>query len=141
MAGVHHNVPAAEMLLWDSEYGPRVRGGSGPSRVSDYCKARNIPVYNVSGSQTMAWVDWALTTGRYVAITWGSAHMITAVGISADGQTYYVCDNNSPHKISPYSRETFRRYHARYGGGWAVIIKGPRPVAWIGPQVVPWWNG
>jgi hypothetical protein len=52
---------------------PKIRGGSGPSRVSDYCKSRNIPVYNVSGSQTMARVDWArrLYEPKWMVKDWG----------------------------------------------------------------------
>ena len=42
MMGVDLNIPAAEMLLWDSEYGPAVRGGSWPERVKEYCEARKI---------------------------------------------------------------------------------------------------
>ena len=33
MCGVDQNVPAAAMLLWDTEYGRAERGGSGPSRA------------------------------------------------------------------------------------------------------------
>lgn len=138
MLGVEHDVPAAEMLLWDSEYGPKVRGGSGPTRVAEYCRERAIPIYNVTGSQTIRWIDWALATGRDVAITWGTNHMITAV--AGDRDAYYVVDNNTPTRVDRYSRQEFLRRHMAGGSGWCVIIKGPRPVPWIGPAVVDWWN-
>ena len=49
MCGAWNNVPAATTLLWDTEYGPAVRGGSWPSRVADYCRRRGIRAYNVTG--------------------------------------------------------------------------------------------
>lgn len=134
IAGVHHSLPAAEFLLWDSEYGPAVRGGAWPERVESYCKERKIPIYNVEGSQSIQWIDWALQTGRYAAVTFGIAHMITAVGISPDGQEYYVVDNNTPTKVDKVSREQFIWQHRRYGGGWCVILDGTIPTPWTAPQ-------
>ena len=52
MCGVDQNVPEAATLLWDTEYGPRERGGSGPSRVSAYCHRRGIRAFNITGSNT-----------------------------------------------------------------------------------------
>src|SRR5210317_1769151 len=40
MCGVDQNVPKAATLLWDTVYGDRERGGSGPSRVARYCTER-----------------------------------------------------------------------------------------------------
>lgn len=134
MVGVNMNLPAAEMLLWNSEYGPRVRGGSGPSRVRSYCNARNIPAYNVTGN-TMPWIEWALKTGRGCAIQWGGNHMVTAVGISTDGQRFAVCDNNSPHRVDWYSRSEFTHRHSP----WVVILRGPSP-ANRSPIYYPWWK-
>ena len=42
MCGTWNNVPAATTLLWNTEYGKAVRGGSWPSRVADYCGTRGI---------------------------------------------------------------------------------------------------
>ena len=78
MCGVWNNVPAASTLLWDTAYGPRVRGGSWPSRVSDYARARGIPLYNVTGETTLAWLEWAGRTGTRLI------PKRSAVGISAD---------------------------------------------------------
>ena len=58
MCGVDQNVPAAATLLWDTEYGRRERGGSGPSRVARYCRERKIRVYNVTGRNTWDWMKW-----------------------------------------------------------------------------------
>lgn len=142
MAGVHHGVPSAEFLLWNSPYGPAVRGGSWPARVAQYAGQRNIPIYNIEGSETIQWIEWALQTGRYAAITYGVRHMITAVGISDDKQTFYVVDNNLPSQVQAVSRSRFISQHRGYGGGWTVILKGPAPAAWKAPQYVAWWaNG
>ena len=43
MCGVWQRVPSAAALLWDTEYGRKVRGGSGPSRVEAYCDDRKSP--------------------------------------------------------------------------------------------------
>jgi hypothetical protein len=134
IAGIHHNIPAAEFLLWNSQYGPAVRGGSWPERVEAFCKDRKIPIYNVEGTQTIQWIDWALQTGRYAAVTYGIAHMITAVGISDDGQYYYLVDNNTPSRIDKVSRTKFIWEHRRYGGGWCVILNGPVPAPWVAPS-------
>ena len=133
MLGVHQNCPAAELLLWQSEYGRPVRGGSGPSRVRSYCNGRGIPAYNITG-ETMPWVEWSLRTGRGAAVMWGGNHMVTAVGISPDGSQVAVCDNNSPERIRWYSREQFERYH----NGWVVILRLPPPPG--EPVFYPWWK-
>jgi len=137
MAGVAANVPAAQTLLWASEFGPALRGGSDPARVTAYCNARAIKAWNVTGPQTTAWVLWALRTGRPAAITWGPAHMITALGISDDGQHIALCDNNSPQRIDWVTIQQFTARHQSYRGGWAIILDTPRPA---GPSsYTAWW--
>ncbi len=51
MCGVDQNVPAAATLLWDTVYGDRERGGSGPSRVARYCTERGIRIYTAPRQQ------------------------------------------------------------------------------------------
>jgi len=142
MCGVAQNIPSAENLLWDTPYGPKVRGGSDPDRVKQYCDARHIAAFNVAGSQAVQWIEWALRNGRPCAITWGYAHMITAVGFSGDqlDKSSYiaVCDNNSPQRIDwvPYAR--FVQQVNVYSGGWVVILRTPPPA---GRYVYyPWWE-
>lgn len=134
MAAVHHACKPAEMLLWNSQYGGPVRGGSTSSRVAQYCRARGIPVLNTT-QNTLAIVDAALRSGRMAAIKWGSDHMITALGITADGR-YAVCDNNSPSTISYYTRAEFARRHR----SWVVVLLGPAPSPWKAPPLVRWWE-
>ena len=64
MCGVDQNVPAAATLLWDTEFGPRERGGSYPSRVAAYSQRRGIRIYNVTGQNTWDGMKWAAATGR-----------------------------------------------------------------------------
>jgi len=137
MAGAHHGVAPAEYLLHGHpKYGPAVLGGSWPDRVERYCEERRIPVYNVEGSQSVDWIDWALQRGCYAVITYGHAHMIVAVGISEDGRWYYICDNNYPGEIRKVSRSTFVSEHRSFSGGWCVILKtcGPPPWALAEPE-------
>lgn len=138
MLGVHADVAAAEFLLWQSKYGPAVRGGSYPERVRHYCEARNIPAWIVTGHENAkAWTDWALDNGRWAAIHWGPKHMINAVGRrqDADGQWQYaVCDNNSPTRIDWYSESQF----VRNLGQWAVVLDTPPPPGT--PAIVAWWQ-
>lgn len=126
MLGVHQSVPAAEMLLWKSEYGPAERGGSGPSRVSRYCRERGIKVYNVTGSTTWEWMRWACATHRGAAIGAGSSHFQTLVGHDPQSNTWYVCNNNSPTVIDAYSDAAFRRLHLA-SGQWIVVLDYPAP--------------
>lgn len=140
MMGVDQNVPAAEMLLWQSEFGPPVRGGSWPERTRRYCAERNIAAFHVEGANTIPWIEWALMNGRSAAITLTPAHMQWVTGMSADAQTFYVVDNNSPTRIDAWPRQRFIQQHQIHGGGWAVILDTPARVPWAAPQYVPWWN-
>ena len=136
MCGVDQNVPAAATLLWDTEYGSRERGGSGPSRVARYCRERNIRVYNVTGKSTWDWMKWATTTGRGAAIGAGRYHFQTLMGYDRASGTWYVCNNNSPHRIDEYDEAGFRRLHLA-SGQWIVILDyPPHPTR---PRYVRWW--
>jgi len=139
MMGVDLNVPAAEMLLWNSEFGPAVRGGSWPERTKKYCEERNIPAWHIEGD-TMPWIEWALRNERSAAVTLTPSHMQWVTGMSPDGRTFYVVDNNSPQRVDSWTRERFIQQHRIHGGGWAVILKTPARVPWIAPNYVPWWQ-
>lgn len=137
MCGYWHNEPAATMLLWDTEYGPKVRGGSGPSRVEAYCDARHIPAWNITGTETWEWMDWVAATGRFAAIGAGSSHFQTLCWFDRRANLWYVCNNNTPREITPYSPAAFRRLHLA-SGQWVVILKAPPPPAY--PKFVAWWE-
>lgn len=135
MCGAHHGVPSAEHLLENHPtYGPAVLDGSWPERVERDLAARRVPVaiWNVEGSQTPEWIDWALDRGCYVAITYGQAHMITAVGRS--GSDYLLVDNNFPGEVRQVTRDTFLSEHRRHGGGWCVILQTAGPPPWARAQ-------
>lgn len=136
MCGAWANVPSAATLLWDTDYGPAVRGGSWPSRVAEYCNARGIAAWNVTGEKTFEWMKWAAKTNRYAAIGAGTAHFQTLYGYDERSQTWYVCNNNSPWQIDSYSDAEFRRLHLA-SGQWVVILDTPgvpHP-----PQYLRWW--
>ena len=136
MCGTWCNVPEATTLLWDTPYGKAVRGGSWPGRVADYCQRRKIKVYNVTGDVTWDWMEWAAKTGRFAAIGAGRAHFQTEYGRDAQAGRWYVCNNNSTHKIDTYTNDEFRRLHLA-SGQWVVILDGPAPPP---PQkYVRWW--
>jgi hypothetical protein len=139
MAGVWQNFPAASYLLWDTEFGKAVRGGSYPSRVEKYCDARRIPVYNITGEGTYDWMKWASKTGRMSAIGAGTAHFQTLVYYDATPgveRPWCVCNNNSPTRIDRYTEAGFRRLHES-SGKWVVILKTPAPPPQ--PRYVKWW--
>lgn len=137
MCGVDQNNPNAATLLWDTEYGSKVRGGSNPSRVANYCDRRGIKAYNVTGSQTFEWMKWAALTGRGAAIGAGTQHFQTLVGYDPERGKWYVCNNNSPIRIDEYSEAGFRKLHLA-SGPWVVILEGPPHPA--RPQYVRWWD-
>jgi hypothetical protein len=126
MTGVWNNNPAATTLLWDTTYGSAVRGASGPKRVSDYCQRRGIPAWNVTGSATYDWMEWAAKTGRFAAIGAGTRHFQTEYGRDRDEGRWFVCNNNSPQKIDQYTNDGFRRLHEA-SGQWIVVLKGHAP--------------
>ncbi len=136
MCGVDENCPAAATLLWDTEYGARERGGSGPSRVAAYCDRRHIRAYNITGSSTWDWMKWACATGRSAAIGAGSNHFQTLMGYDSRTGTWYVCNNNSPQKVDEYDEAAFRRLHLA-SGQWVVILDYPPHPARA--RYVKWW--
>ncbi len=137
MMGVDQNVPAAATLLWDTEYGSRVRGGSGPSRVARYCRERNSRVYNITGRETWDWMKWATRTGRGAAIGAGTNHFQTLFGYDEENGVWYVCNNNTPHRIDSYSESGFRRLHLA-SGQWIVILDYPAHAS--RPRYYHWWR-
>jgi hypothetical protein len=138
MCGVWQNVPAATTLLWDTEeYGSKVRGGSYPSRVENYCDHRRIAAYNITGSNTWDWMKWAAKTGRMAAIGAGRNHFQTLVWYNPDEHIWYVCNNNTPTRIDKYSEAGFRQLHLA-SGQWVVILKTPAPPA-IPDFTNQWW--
>jgi hypothetical protein len=130
MCGTWSNVPAAYSLLWNTEHGPAVRGGSWPERVSRYAQSRQIALYNVTGSSTYDWMQWSCKTGRFAAIAAGTAHFQTLYGWDDKGtpdrndDTIYVCNNNSTNRIDAYNWQQFRRLHES-SGRWVVILDTP----------------
>jgi hypothetical protein len=137
MIGVDQNVPAAATLLWDTEYGPAERGGSNPARVAAYADRRGIALYNVTGSGTWEWMKWACANGRGCAIGAGTAHFQTLVGHDPQRGRWYVCNNQTPHKIDVYDDAAFRRLHLA-SGPWIVVLDAPpRPAR---AHYTKWWD-
>jgi hypothetical protein len=123
-----NNFPAA-VICWDTPLGPAIRGGSGPSRVAEYCRQRGIKVYNVTGSRiedTYQWACYAVRTGRGAAIGFGRGHFQTLMGFDRVKNKWLVCDNNSPQRVDEYTDEEFRALHAA-SGFWIVVLDGPAP--------------
>lgn len=122
MHGVRCNDDKATLLAFESEYGPAIRGGSTPSRVADYCRQRGIQAYSVTSNNiedTYRWAVWAADTGRGAAIGFGTRHFQFLCG--RDGDTWLVCDNNSPWRVDRYTDKEFRAMHAR-SGFWIVVL-------------------
>lgn len=136
-AGAHHGMASAEWLLEPSPYGPAELDGSWPERTARYAAARGMAIWNIEGAQTIDWIEWGLRRGGYVSVTYGVAHMINAVGLSPDGGTIYLWDNNVPAEVRPVPREVFIREHRSYGGGWAVLLQTTAPPPWQTARPAP----
>lgn len=137
MAGTHCNDPKAATLLWDTPYGPAIRGGSTPARVAAYCNERGIKAWNITGeSNTFAWMTWAAKTGRFAAIGAGRAHFQTLYGRDFKRQRWLVCNNQTPSRIDEYDDDAFRRLHMS-SGPWIVVLAKPSSA---NPQLVEWWK-
>lgn len=141
LVGMHINRPAQTFLLWDTEYGPAVHGGSWPGRVADYAKRRGMRIYNVTGNSyadTRPWMIWAAKTNRFAAIGAGGRHFQTLYGyIPGAEKPWLVCNNNSPQTIDEYSEQGFRRLHEA-SGPWVVVPDEPSTAP--PPRIVPWWQ-
>ncbi len=137
MTGAWQNCPNAAGLLWDTEYGSAVRGGSTPQRVETYADRRGLRIWNVTGSQTWEWMRWAAKTGRFAAIGAGSAHFQTLYGWDEKQNRWFVCNNNSTSRVDEYDWESFRRLHLA-SGQWVVILN--YPVAPRLPVYREWWK-
>jgi hypothetical protein len=137
MVGCHNNLPAWSTVLFDTEYGPAQRGGSWPSRVASYARARGMRIYNVTGSPTLAWMEWAAKTNRYAAIGAGRSHFQTLYGRNAAEDRWYVCNNNSTSKVDVYTPAGFRSLHLA-SGPWIVVPDEPAPAPI--PRIVAWWR-
>ena len=142
--GVWQNVPQASTLLFDSDYGPRVRGGSGPSRVEAYAERRKIPCYNVTGKDTFDWMRWAARTGRMAAIGCFGSHFQTLLwhdpAAAARGEACWFVRNNWQGTTGTHyawDEDTFRRHHLA-SGQWIVVLKTPSPP--LPPVYVEWWR-
>jgi hypothetical protein len=124
MHGVRNADIVTSLLCWDSPFGLAIRGGSGPSRVAEYCRQRGIRAYNVTGNDiedTYAWAVYAATTGRGAAIGFGKQHFQFLCGFDRERNVWLVCDNNSPEAIDEYTDEEFRAMHAA-SGFWIVVL-------------------
>jgi hypothetical protein len=139
MCGSHCNEPAAARLLWNSEFGPAVRGGSWPARVEKYCDERHIRAWSVTGAtvdETIPWIIWSAKTGRFAAIGAGTAHFQTLYGYDAATNEFLLCNNNSPQRVDRYNEQQFRALHAA-SGPWCVILHKPSSPP---PKFVKWWE-
>lgn len=137
LVGLYSNCPQATTLLWDTQYGRAVRGGSWPSRVEDYCEKRGIPAWNITGDSTIEWLEWCGKTGRMAAIGAGSAHFQAFVWHDPVKDLWYVNNNNSPEIIDVYTRDQFKRLHYA-SGAWIVVLDlPPTPVQ---PVFTEWWK-
>lgn len=138
MVGVHCNDMNATALLWDTAYGKAQRGGSGPSRVQNYCSARGIEAYNVTGDTTILWLRWAARTGRFAAMGAGGNHFQTMYGRDPTDRErpWLVCNNNSTHRIDRYSEDSFKKLHYA-SGPWVVVLKNAVPDV---PEIIKWWE-
>jgi hypothetical protein len=141
MIGAQRGDFAQATLLFDTEYGPAERGGSGPDRVARYCRQRGIEIYNITGrsfEQTKPWIDYAARTGRFAAVGCFSRHFQTLWGRDFERDLYYVQNNWDGTFDRPYeyTAAEFRRRHEE-SGAWVVIPVGP-PMA-VQPVYRKWW--
>jgi hypothetical protein len=139
MQGWWHRDENGATLLWDSAYGPAVRGGSSPSRVAGYARSRGMRIFNVTGADyTFPWMKYCAATNRFCAIGAGTRHFQTLYAYRpGEAKPWGVCNNNSTHKIDWYSEADFRRLHLA-SGPWIVVYDGPAPAS--PPEPTTWWQ-
>lgn len=132
--GLWQNVPQV-IDLPEKMVQAGIEGGGWPEKVDRIMKqfAPDVPYLQIQNG------DWdvvrlALKTGRCVAITYGSAHMVCLVKLENGAGCYR--DNN---KVGPNELEWgSEQLIMRHSGGsrfWAVVLLAPRPPA--PPRAVP----
>jgi len=124
--GVKGNNRNAASLLWTTEFGKAVRGGSSASRVSAYCLERGIDAWVITKEATWPWMQWAGSTGRGAAVSLDKRHFQFVTWYDMKRHIWYVADNRTPRLIEPYDDETFYNEHVE-GGQWTVILDVPAP--------------
>lgn len=142
--GYQCNEPIAAMLLYDSEYGPAIRGGSTPTRVANYCNSRHIKAHNITGvgdgvnTGTLAWMRYAVATRRYAAIGFERAHFETLWGYDGQRKKWLVVNNQLPAqmRVDEYDEPEFLRRHMA-SGPWIVVLQKPSS---DNPELVEWWK-
>ncbi len=142
--GVWQNCPEAATLLYDTEYGGKVHGGSGPGRVEAYAEKRGIPCYNITGQSTWEWMKWAVKTGRIAAIGCFGSHFQTLLWFNPDPKDtkpWKVRNNwyNTTDKYYEWTEAEFRKHHLE-SGQWIVILNTPSPPSST-PVFIEWWKG
>jgi hypothetical protein len=140
--GVWQNKPEASTLLFNSPYGNRVRGGSGPSRVEAYSDARGIACWNITGDVCWDWHKWIAKTGRMAAIGYFGRHFQTQLWINPDPndpKPYKVRNNwhGTTKTHYEHTKAEFEKY-CRQSGLWLVVLKGNPPPP-TGVRYVKWW--
>lgn len=111
--------------LWEVADGwwSRYRGPANTQNVRSRLTQENIKFKMFFNSDQKGILE-ALDSGRMVAVTWGSRHMVTLAGV-IDGNAY-VIDNNRPKTFIVQPLSKFWSMH-RVGGGWAVVILSGTP--------------
>lgn len=138
MAGVRNNDIKLATLCWKTDFGPAIRGASGPDRVAAYCRERGIRVYNITGRSVedmRPWMEFAADSGRGAAIAFGRNHFQYLMGRDKATGHWFVCDNNSPWRVDEYTDRQFWALH-KACCYWVVIPDGPAPPAPIN-NVIP----
>jgi len=136
MAGWYQNDLAAENLLWDSDYGTAILGGSWAGRVRSYISERGIPA-TVTEGDTRQRIREALRSGRPVSLSFKPSHFCLLVGWDVETGEWAVVDVNFPRQITWYSNDSFWRTHQRGGYEWIVVLNNPPPP--MPPVIRAWW--
>lgn len=127
--GIRNNNLTMATLPWDSPFGSKIRGASGPDRVAEYCRARQIKIHNVTGrsiNDTYPWLKYAADTGRGAAFGFGKNHFQKMMGYDGSKKPWLVCDNNTPWRVDHYTEKEFIAKHAACCF-WVVVPDGPAP--------------
>jgi hypothetical protein len=139
MMGVDGNNPRAATMLENTQWGPANLGGAYPDMARQAFSQREIDAWHIEGN-TRPWLEWCWRNRRTAAVTLTPYHMQWMVGGDPARGTVYVVDNNSPQRVDEWSVSEFFAQHESHGGGWTIILKGPRPAPWYGPETRKWWK-
>jgi hypothetical protein len=115
-----------EMARW---WVQRYHGGEGSNGLRSKAQAAGIK-YSDTTLGDVAWLDWAMRTGRGAIVNDRPGHVRTLVGLDPagpDAKAYVLDNHGNPLNVISYDRDKWITMWHRRGGWAATAVYNPDP--------------